>query len=268
VFDELVGWLKQACRLTTFAQLPRLDRDDRRPAAILSFDDGYRDFVEYAMPILDRHGVPANQNVIPASVDTGRPPWNVELLNAVERLPIARLRKLELPGEALPELDTLGGERALMRWGVELSRILKMRSRADRAPLVDALAEQLDGELAGSGLEMMTPRDVKEAASRHEIGVHSYAHDSMEFETDALFEDDIRRCRAWYRDHLGAEVQVYAFPNGSHRPAQPELAEQAGFNHVLLVGERPSSVSTRVHPRITADGVTLRELRMRVARAC
>ena len=98
VFDELVGWLKQACRLTTFAQLPRLDRDDRRPAAILSFDDGYRDFVEYAMPILDRHGVPANQNVIPASVDTGRPPWNVELLNAVERLPIARLRKLELPG--------------------------------------------------------------------------------------------------------------------------------------------------------------------------
>jgi hypothetical protein len=90
----------------------------------------------------------------------------------------------------------------------------------------------------------------------------------MEFETDAFFEDDLRRCRAWYRDHLDSDPQVYAFPNGSHRPEQPELAERAGFNHVLLVGERPSSVSARVHSRITADGVTLRELRMRVARAC
>jgi peptidoglycan/xylan/chitin deacetylase (PgdA/CDA1 family) len=268
VFYELVSWLKEACRLTTFAELPKHSVNDGRPAAILSFDDGYRDFVEYAMPILDRHGVRANQNVVAASVESGRPPWNVELLSALERLPIERLQRLELPAGALPELRSLDGETALMRWGVEVSRVLKMRPRAEREPLVSALADQLDGELVGSGLRMMSPKDLVEAASCHEIGVHSYEHDSMEFETQEFFADDVRRCRDWYRDRLGTEAQIYAFPNGSHRQEQLALARQAGFDHVLLVGERASSVSASVHPRITADGVTLRELRMRIARAC
>jgi peptidoglycan/xylan/chitin deacetylase (PgdA/CDA1 family) len=114
----------------------------------------------------------------------------------------------------------------------------------------------------------MGAADAAEAAAHHEIGLHSYAHDSMEFETEAFFADDLRRCREWYRAHLGAEPRVYAFPNGSHRPEQPEHARRAGFDHVLLVGERASSVAAGVHPRITADGVTLRELRMRIARAC
>jgi len=39
---------------------------DTRPAVVLSFDDGYQDFVEYAMPVLAKHGVKVNFNVCPA----------------------------------------------------------------------------------------------------------------------------------------------------------------------------------------------------------
>jgi peptidoglycan/xylan/chitin deacetylase (PgdA/CDA1 family) len=268
VFEELVRWLGQACHLTTFGELSTPARDDTRPAAILSFDDGYRDFVEYAMPILERHGVRANQNIVPASVDSGRPPWNVGLLNALEAIPAERLQRLELPEGELAMPGSLEDEQVLMRWGVELSRVLKMRSREERVPLVNALTEQLDGELAGTGPPMMCASEVAEAASHHEVGVHSYAHDSMEFETDDFFADDVRSCRDWYRAHIGTEARVYAFPNGSHRREQVELARQGGFDHVLLVGERVSSAGASVHPRITADGVSLRELRMRLARAC
>ena len=267
MFDDLVAWLKTVCHLTTFGELSKRAPDDARPAAVLSFDDGYRDFVEYAMPILDRHGIRANQNVIPASVESGRPPWNVELLGALERLPLPRLRTLKWP-QGLPDLESVNSEMGLMRWGVELSRILKMRPRLEREPLLSALVEQLDGELVGSGPPMMRPEDVAEAASSHEIGVHSYQHDSMEFETNGFFADDLGRCRDWYRAHLSAEARIYAFPNGSYRREQLKLVEQAGFEHVLLVGERASSASSTLHPRVTADGVTLRELRMRLARSC
>ena len=118
VFDELVGWLKRECRVTTFAGLGELPSNTDRPAAVLSFDDGYRDFVEYAMPILERHSVGANQNVVPASVESGRPPWNVELLDAMEQVPVGHLRALELPSGELPKLEPGAGEHALMRWGV------------------------------------------------------------------------------------------------------------------------------------------------------
>jgi peptidoglycan/xylan/chitin deacetylase (PgdA/CDA1 family) len=269
VFDELVGWLNRVCRLTTFSALCDLPPDRHRPAAILSFDDGYRDFFEYAMPILERHGVRANQNVVAASLESGRPPWNVELLEAMEQVPVESLRALELPSGTLPRLEQAASDRALMRWGVEVSRLLKLRPRSERVPLVDALVEQLgDGSAALSSQPMLTAHELSEVARRHEVGVHSYEHDSMEFESDEFFAEDVRRCRRWYGQHLGAEPRIYAFPNGSYRPSQVRIAREAGFDHVLLVGERASAIRQRVHPRITADGVTLRELRMRIARAC
>jgi peptidoglycan/xylan/chitin deacetylase (PgdA/CDA1 family) len=268
VFDELVGWLKGTCRLTTFAELGKLPLNIDKPAAVLSFDDGYRDFVEYAMPILERHAAAANQNVVPACVESGRPPWNVELLYAMEQLPVERLRALELPSGELPRLVPSAGEVGLMRWGVEVSRMLKLRPRSERVPLVDALLEQLHEAPAPSAQPMLTARDCIEMARHHEVGVHSYEHDSMEFESDEFFAEDLRRCRGWYRQHLGTAPRIYAFPNGSYRPSQVRIAQKAGIGHMLLVGERPSSIGERVHPRITADGVTLRELRMRIARAC
>ena len=269
VFDELVGWLNRECRLTTFSGLRDLAPDGHKPTAILSFDDGYRDFVEYAMPILERHGVGANQNVVAASVESGRPPWNVELLDAMEQLPVESLCALELPSGALPRLEPAAGDHALMRWGVEVSRLLKLRPRSEREPLVHALVEQLRNDVpAPSSQQMLTARDLVEVARSHEVGVHSCEHDSMEFESDKFFAEDVRRCRRWYRQHLGAEPRIYAFPNGSYRPSQVRIAQEAGFDHMLLVGERPSSIGERVHPRITADGVTLRELRMRIARTC
>ena len=268
VFDELVGWLNRECRLTTFSGLRDVATDGHKPAAILSFDDGYRDFVEYAMPILERHGVRANQNVVAASVESGRPPWNVELLDAMEQVPVESLRALQLPSGELPRLEPAAGDHALMRWGVEVSRLLKLRPRSEREPLVDALLEQLhDQAPALPSQPMLTAHELSEVARRHEVGVHSYEHDSMEFESDELFAEDVRRCRRWYRQHLGAEPRIYAFPNGSYRPSQVRIAQEAGFDYVLLVGERPSSIRERVHPRVTADGVTLRELRMRIARA-
>ena len=265
VFDQFVGWLKRECRLTTFRQLSASDDADERPLAILSFDDGYRDFVEYAMPILDRHGVRVNQNVVPACVDTGRPPWNVEILDLLGALPPARLASLGSFDASLPPVPTDG--HGLMRWGVALSNLIKQHPRSEREPLVrDLLDRTGDGERAAVQ-PMMTAKDVAEVATIHEVGVHSYEHDSMEYESDEYFAQDVERCRAWFREKLGSDASIYAFPNGSYRESQLAIAQRAGIEHLLLVGERTASFTGNVHPRVTADGVTLRELRMRIARA-
>ena len=265
VFDEFVGWLRSHCRLTTFSDLAGPADGDERPQAVLSFDDGYRDFVDYAMPILEKHGVRANQNVIPGCVESGRPPWNVDLLDALDRQPAERLRGLRLSAGELPPLGASDAD--VIRWGVAVSRILKLRPRSERESLLSELRSQIDLDSEHEPQPMMSAAEVTQAAAAHEIGVHSFDHDSMEYESDAFFADDVRRCQGWYRAHVGGDARVYAFPNGSYREPQIAVAEQAGIEHVLLVGERTSRVGARVHPRVTADGVSLPELRMRIARA-
>lgn len=97
LFDALVGWLAPRFRIVTFAELAEM-KSDGKPPLILSFDDGYRDFVEVVMPILARHKVRVNQNVVPAAVASGKPPINVILQDFIGQAPANLLREIAFPG--------------------------------------------------------------------------------------------------------------------------------------------------------------------------
>lgn len=155
-----------------------------------------------------------------------------------------------------------------MRWGVALSGFLKLRPRAERESLLADVRAQLDIGSDAIAQSMLSSQDLREIMGVHEIGAHSYAHDSMGYETDEFFAADVRRCHDWFCERLGHKPTVYAFPNGSYRASQIPIAQQGGIENVLLVDESTSLPQARIHPRVTADGITLRELRMRVARAC
>jgi peptidoglycan/xylan/chitin deacetylase (PgdA/CDA1 family) len=114
---------------------------------------------------------------------------------------------------------------------------------------------------------MLSRADLAEVARHHEIGLHSYDHDSMGFESDAFFRRDLDRCLGWAAAHLPVAPKVYAFPNGSARDDQVRIAHEAGLRDVLLGGERPSRAGARAHPRIGLFGSSDAELRLRLARA-
>src|SRR3954449_2945290 len=63
LFDQLLAFLRPHCRFVNFAALrDEANGRDSTPLAVLSFDDGYSDFLEYAVPIMESHGVSANLN--------------------------------------------------------------------------------------------------------------------------------------------------------------------------------------------------------------
>ena len=82
-FIYLIEFIKTNYLITSFSEL-NSDSDihkinKRKPKLILSFDDGYKDFLNVVHPILFKNGIRANQNIIPSSVESGRPPLNVLL---------------------------------------------------------------------------------------------------------------------------------------------------------------------------------------------
>jgi peptidoglycan/xylan/chitin deacetylase (PgdA/CDA1 family) len=255
--DELIRFLGQSCY---FAQLG-IENDnahgDRIPV-ILSFDDGLHDFLEYAVPVLHRHRVPANQNVIIDCVDSGEPPWNLKLYDFLAQAPLSLLRELRIPGFQR-RLESTAPE-AIMQYGLALSRYLKNRPLAERAPLLQPLQAAMD-RADVRYTRMMNRKEVQSIAAAHQLGAHSTSHESMGYETDAFFQEDFARCRAWFHEVLGRPLSTYAFPNGSYRASHISYLRGQGVRNILVVDEKVAQWGTDVKPRLTLSGESLEETR-------
>lgn len=259
IFDELLGFLRRNFRIGLFRDFA-LGGDDR-PSVVLSFDDGYYNFVEYAMPILEKHNVAANMNIIPSCVLSGEPPWNVRLYDFLNSVPRKLINEIQLPGFAFQLADD--SERGKLRYGLQISRFLKNRPRSERTELWAEINRVIAKASNLKSTRMMNEAEVREAAKTHEMGVHSYSHESMEFESQEFFENDFQKCVKYFSDHLRLPLYIYAFPNGSYRPEQTAFLERQGIQNILLVGEKHARSGQGVLPRLTVYGVTPAEVTIR-----
>jgi peptidoglycan/xylan/chitin deacetylase (PgdA/CDA1 family) len=261
LFDSLVGWLKRHFSIVIFGELETRAAGGK-PPLVLSFDDGYKDFIETVAPILEKHGVRANQNVIPGCVESGLPPTNVLVQDFIGQAPAALLREVALPG--LPE-GADPDNRVVS--GLLASAALKSRPIAEQKTVLARLAPQFARYDGFSPTPLMSVAEIAEAGTAHEIGTHSFEHATMTAETDAYVAADAARCRDWHRVRLGAEPLVYAFPNGSTGCGHVDVVRAAGYRHVLLTGEGFSARGAHVHPRFTMHGASAAELRFRATGA-
>jgi peptidoglycan/xylan/chitin deacetylase (PgdA/CDA1 family) len=255
VFEQLVIFCKSHFELRTLAQL-KLPLHEK-PVMVLTFDDGYKDFVEYAVPILDKYKVNVNQNIIPSCVDSGMPPLNVLAQDFIGKAPLALISALDIPG--FPR-GLLRGSREKV--GREVSQYIKNRSASSRNHLSGYLLPQIFAWDRMTYARIMTRDDLRQI-SHHEIGAHSFEHASMAYESDDYLNSDAQKCRLYIRDLVGYCPDVYAFPNGSYSSHHPCIVHANGYSTCLLVGETFSSSRAQDHNRFTFHAETDYEARFR-----
>jgi peptidoglycan/xylan/chitin deacetylase (PgdA/CDA1 family) len=258
-FASLVAYLAHHCDIVGLDAL-RNPRRQRRPRVVLSFDDGCRDFVEYAMPVLEKHRVTANQNVIVESIETGRPPWIIQVVDALNAASSARVRALRVDGfdERLEDDDNASKE----RFGTRLTNFLKTVPPDLRAARCESLNQLISETDPASLTPMMSRAEVIALGKTHDVGCHSYSHEAMADFTDSEFAKDLDRCRAFFSG-LELPMRIFAFPYGRFRSYQIATLRASGISHVLLVGERPTAPGNDIHHRITMYGNSPAELCLR-----
>ena len=77
-FEDQVAYLAESCHVVTLDQAADLltagePPDDDRPVVALTFDDGTADFVDEALPVLARHGVPVTYYLATDFIERQRP---------------------------------------------------------------------------------------------------------------------------------------------------------------------------------------------------
>lgn len=256
VFDDLLCFVSERFDIVSLRGLKEPLND--KPRAVLSFDDGYYNFLEYAAPILEKYRLAANMNIIPSCVESGKPMWNIQLYDFLNAAPLSLINEIRLPGFEFRLRSTSIPDK--LKFGLNISRFFKNRPRSEREELwsvVERAFERCDFAMT----RMMNRREIQQIAKTHEVGVHSFSHESMEYEDDAFFLDDFEKCREYFDEQLGLPLEIYAFPNGSYRKEQIQILRERGIQHILLVDERYATSGDDVLPRFTIYGASKLETR-------
>lgn len=236
-FREQVRTLARSFTIVPIGDVPRLMREragGRRYAAI-TFDDGYRDNHDVALPILREEGAVAAFYVTTDPIRSGHGLWISELFRLVRQLPAG---PLGIDGLALdtPGVDAVPAE-ASQRTPLRraLTRHMSGLRREAREALLDALASRA-GVARGEGLaaSFMTPEHI--VALRRAgmvVGAHTRSHPHLDMLDEAHHDDEIRGSKAALEEILGEPVQDFAYPNpGAGKGVSPTArrsVERCGF---------------------------------------
>jgi peptidoglycan/xylan/chitin deacetylase (PgdA/CDA1 family) len=238
-FAEQIAALRRHFEPVTLAALADdAERGSLRPRAVaVTFDDGYRDGLTDAKPILEQHGVPATVFVASGYVGSSRDFWWHEL----ERCCFSPSRPSEgrfESGSVSADWSAPSDELYFETW-----RQLQALPHAERS---ERLAELAAASGAGDGAPTTTMTEVELVQLADggliEVGGHTVNHPSLPILPPAKQLGEIRDGRLQLERILGRAVTSFSFPHGDHTAESVGMAREAGFERACV------SVSAPVHP--------------------
>ncbi len=225
-FDDVCSWLRRWFNVLPLDEAVRRLSEGRLPARALSitFDDGYADNHDHAMPVLQRHGLSATFFIATGFLDGGCM-WNDRVIEAV--------RQMQAPVLRLP--DTLGvgaTEFAVHDWAAKRQTIDRLLAALKyRAPAVRDADVAHVVRAAGS----RTPTDLMMTSAQVQgllrggmsLGGHTVDHPILARLDEAEALDQMARSRRTLESLLQQPVSLFAYPNG--RPGDDYTARDVAL---------------------------------------
>lgn len=274
-FDEHMAVLRRRAAVVPLDALPALlaRRDAPRRCVAVTFDDGYADNLHAALPVLERHEVPATVFVTTGAVDGPGFWWD-------------RLERLLLGAGTLParlEMTVLGARRewSLDGW-TSWSAVERRRHRAWRsghpAPTprhalfmelwsllqtsVPAVRDRVVAELerwasatpdGGDGAPL--GRDDLVRLGAHPlvgVGAHTVSHPRLSALAPGEQSTEVVESRRYLEELLGRPVHSFAYPHGrpgDYTPDTVRVVREAGFTRACV--NQPGTIGVNGDPFAT-----------------
>ncbi|HXG02812.1 MAG TPA: polysaccharide deacetylase family protein [Candidatus Binatia bacterium] len=230
VFERHMAWVaRHFVVLTVEALVERLQRGTLpRNALAVTFDDGYRDNLTHAAPILARYGLPATVFLATGFIGSGEIAW-------FDRLALA-FKHTRQPGWPAPWGEAVPLGTVPERLGAldRLLAYLKRRPDAERRVLVDQTVATLGaGDGHGHKGLMLSWDDVHALLGLgFSVGAHTVSHPILSRMAAGEAWAEIVESRRAIQSACGVAPPAFAYPNGGaedYDATTVRLVRDAGF---------------------------------------
>lgn len=234
-FEHQVRYIKANYNPVSLVGLMQHQRDTGKMpdhTVVITVDDGYRDFYEYAFPILKKYNVPATLFVTTGFIAQDLWLWPDKitwLLKQSNSIPDLKLGELALSAGAL-DASTYGDYwQKIINYSLSLPDQDKHKFIADLASMLGHdLPPGIPAEYAPLALDEL--KEMQDCGI--EIGGHTVTHPSLGRVTESQAYEEILGCRDYLNQHLGFRERTFCYPNGQpsdFQPFLPRIVKEAGF---------------------------------------
>ena len=235
LFEAQMRFLAKYRRVTTVAEIVRSLTEGRALApgtVAITFDDGYRDVLEVAAPILEKYDLPATLYLATGYVERGENQWVDQLYLAVSsrtnnRLfvegPNAREFNLERPEEVDAAYDLVRLAMIPMSW-------------KERRTVLQSVRRQLKPWQSAPRLTLNW-REVAKLIHRYpnfELSAHSRDHVDLATCNDATLHHELTACVEDLELQLGVRPWHFSYPYGNYSAKAAHEVEALGFRSAAL----------------------------------
>lgn len=188
-----------------------------KPLAAINFDDGYRDNIEFALPVLDRFHLKATFFVIAGLVDAEEAPW-------YDRAGAAWLKRKR-------------AGHFMMEQGVNQAiETAKRMLPTDRERWLAALLDSSGPIETPERDRIFRSDDLRRLIQgSHEIASHTMTHPILPLCDDASLTAELVHSRERLSVLLSRPIAGICFPNGDHDARVREAARAAGYTYAATL---------------------------------
>jgi peptidoglycan/xylan/chitin deacetylase (PgdA/CDA1 family) len=222
------------------ADFARTGRQFPPRALAVTFDDGFADNYDVALPILHHYGIPATFYIMVNAVTGGLLPWYCRVrfaFNTTSKPQWSDPEGKRTYSLAVPEQRKVARQAA---WDVGA------RMTGDvQHEFVDEVEKSLDIEPSCVGHGFMMTWDQVRALRKagHTIGAHTLSHPNVAHMSQSEARFEIIECKKRLEEELGERINHFSYPHPALNPewsAQTlEITREAGFKSAVLTTSGP-----------------------------
>lgn len=229
-FAEILDWVQRWFTVLPLPEAIKRLQSGSLPARALAitFDDGYADNHDLALPQLQRRGLSATFFIATGYLDGGRM-FNDTVIEAIRgcRSEVLNVSELGLGVHRVGNDDERRAAIAALL--PEVKRLGLETRREVTAKIADRAKAQLPDDL------MMTSEDLAHVAKvGMELGGHTESHPILARLPEAAARSEIERGRDRLQDIAGRRIGLFAYPNGrpgaDYTDATSDLVRALGFD--------------------------------------
>jgi peptidoglycan/xylan/chitin deacetylase (PgdA/CDA1 family) len=221
-FAQHLDWLEADFRVLPLHEIASNLAKGRplpRGAVAITFDDGWRDNHEHALPALAARGLPATVFVVTDRVGTEGAFWPDEVCS----------RMTPLSGEKQRELASALGVTVAGDAVQAVIAQMKNLPEAQRQSVFEQLQERTVAPAAGTRELLNWPEIDRLADAGVDVESHGASHAILTRVSKEAAEHELRSARQMLLDRGHGRHALFAYPSGAHDTVVRGLAAGAGY---------------------------------------